>query len=62
MTGKLLAYHPKSPRVPLVVRVPQFENDCVRAFRFDVHDNFYRGIQHIYQRSVGKVLLASAHL
>jgi len=26
MTGKLLAYHLKSPRVPLVVRVPQFEN------------------------------------
>jgi len=25
MTGKLLAYHLKSPRVPLVVRVPQFE-------------------------------------
>jgi len=28
MTGKLLAYHLKSPRVPLVVRVPQFENHC----------------------------------
>jgi len=26
MTGKLLAYHLKSPRAPLVVRVPQFEN------------------------------------
>ena len=26
MTGKLLAYHLKSPLVPLVVRVPQFEN------------------------------------
>jgi len=26
MTGKLLAYYLKSPRVPLVVRVPQFEN------------------------------------
>jgi len=26
MTGKLLAYHLKSPPVPLVVRVPQFEN------------------------------------
>ena len=30
MTGKLLAYHLKSPRVPLVVRVPQFENHWVR--------------------------------
>jgi len=28
MTGKLLAYYLKSPRVPLVVRVPQFENHC----------------------------------
>jgi len=28
MTGKLLAYHLKSPRVPLVVRIPQFENHC----------------------------------
>jgi len=28
MTGKLLAYHLKSPRVPLLVRVPQFENHC----------------------------------
>jgi len=27
MTGKLLAYHLKSPRVPLV-RVPQFDNHC----------------------------------
>jgi len=26
MTGKLLTYHLKSPRIPLVVRVPQFEN------------------------------------
>jgi len=31
MTGKLLAYHLKSPRVPLVVRVPQFENHCSRC-------------------------------
>jgi len=30
MTAKLLAYHLKSPRVPLVVRVPQFENHCTR--------------------------------
>ena len=29
MTGKLLAYHLKSPRVPLVARVPQFENHWV---------------------------------
>ena len=28
MTGKLLEYHLKNPRVPLVVRVPQFENHC----------------------------------
>ena len=33
MTGKLLAYHLKSPRVPLVVRVPQFENHCSKAYR-----------------------------
>jgi len=31
MTGKLLAYHLKSPRVPLVVRVPQFENHCTNG-------------------------------
>ena len=31
MTGKLLAYHLKSPRVPLVVRVPQFENHWLRV-------------------------------
>ena len=31
MTGKLLAYHLKSPHVPLVVRVPQFENHCSRG-------------------------------
>jgi len=31
MTGKLLAYHLKSPRVPLVVRVPLFENHCSSA-------------------------------
>ena len=30
MTDKLLAYHLKSPRVPLVVRVPQFENHWVK--------------------------------
>jgi len=30
MTGKLLAYNLKSPRVPLVVRVPQFENHCFK--------------------------------
>jgi len=29
MTGKLLAYHLKCPRVPLVVRVPLFANHCV---------------------------------
>jgi len=34
MTGKLFAYHLKSPRVPLVVRVPQFENHCFRGNRF----------------------------
>jgi len=28
MTGKLLTYHLKSPRIPLVVRVPQFDNHC----------------------------------
>jgi len=33
MTRKLLAYHLKSPRVPLVVRVPQFENHCSKAYR-----------------------------
>jgi len=33
MTGKLLAYRLKSPRVPLVVRVPQFENHCARRIR-----------------------------
>ena len=32
MTGKLLAYHLKSPRVPLVVRVPQFENHCYKMY------------------------------
>jgi len=26
MTGNLFAFHLKSPRTPLVVRVPQFEN------------------------------------
>jgi len=31
MTGKLLAYYLKYPRVPLVVRVPQFENHCHSA-------------------------------
>jgi len=30
MTGNLLAYHLKIPRVPLVVRVPQFENHWSR--------------------------------
>jgi len=30
MTGTLFAYHLKSPRVPLVVRVPQFKNHCFR--------------------------------
>jgi len=35
MTGKLLAYHLKSPRVPLVEREPQFENNCSkRSFSF----------------------------
>ena len=33
MTGKLIAYHLKSPRVPLVVRVPQFENHCSKAYK-----------------------------
>jgi len=33
MTGKLLDYHLKNPRVPLVVRVPQFENHCSKAYR-----------------------------
>jgi len=33
MTGKLLAYHLKIPRVPVVVRVPQFENHCSKAYR-----------------------------
>jgi len=33
MTGKLLEYHLKNPRVPLVVRVPQFENHCSRGFK-----------------------------
>ena len=37
MTGKLLAYHLKSPRVPLVVRVPQFENHCSKASWFFSH-------------------------
>jgi len=32
MTGNLLAYYLKSPRVPLVVRVPQFENHCSREY------------------------------
>jgi len=32
MAGKLLAYDLKSPRVPLVVRVPQFENHCSITF------------------------------
>jgi len=32
MTGKLLTYHLKSPRVPLVVRVPQFENHWSNVF------------------------------
>ena len=31
MTGKLLEYHLKNPGVPLVVRVPQFENHCFRG-------------------------------
>ena len=31
MTGNLLAYHLKSPRVPLVVCVPQFENHWIRV-------------------------------
>jgi len=35
MTGKLLVYHLKSPRVPLVVRVPQFENHCTKAMSFN---------------------------
>ena len=34
MTGKLLAYHLKSPRVPLVVRVPQFDNHCPSSIGF----------------------------
>jgi len=32
MTGKLLSYHLKSTRVPLVVRVPQFENHWSRTW------------------------------
>jgi len=31
MTAKVLACHLKSPRVTLVVRVPQFENHCSRG-------------------------------
>ena len=33
MTGKLLAHHLKNPRVPLVVRVPQFENHWASAYQ-----------------------------
>ena len=46
MTGKLLAYHLKSPRVPLVVRVPQFENHYIRGLPLKLFENYLANRTH----------------